>query len=271
MSATPRHAAVLGRPIEHSLSPLLHRAAYAALGLDWVYQAIDCGIDDLAGVVGSRTDWTGFSCTMPLKRAVLELADTVTPLADAVGAANTLLPRERGWLADNTDVIGVSGALAEVGVHPVSATVLGAGGTAQAVVAALAGLGLHECRVLVRDPSRAEALRRTADVFGVELALGPLTAVDPGLGAALVVSTLPAGAADLVATAPWHAGQTVLDVVYAPWPTRLAAAAGSAGATVVGGASMLLHQAAEQVRLMTGQDAPLDAMRAALGSARRSV
>ena len=257
-------AAVLGRPVTHSLSPVLHRAAYAALGLDWTYTAIDCGASDLAAVIASRADWAGLSCTMPLKHAALQFADRATELAEAVGAANTLLPTESGWLADNTDVVGLSGALTEAGVRPVSATVLGAGGTAQAAVAALAGFGLTECRVLVRDPARTQALHRTADAVGVQLTVGALSVLDPGLETGLVVSTLPPGAGDAIASGPWHREQTVVDVVYAPWPTRLAAGAQAAGATVIGGAQMLLHQAGEQVRLMTGRPAPLSAMRAAL-------
>ena len=107
-----RRAAVLGRPIEHSLSPVLHRAAYAALGLDWAYEAIDCGVAELATVLADRADWAGFSCTMPLKRAALDLADEVRPLAALVGAANTLLPGAGGgWVADNTDVAGIVAAL----------------------------------------------------------------------------------------------------------------------------------------------------------------
>src|ERR1700760_1272993 len=138
-----RRAAVLGRPIAHSLSPLLHRAAYAALGLDWTYDAIDCGVEDVREVLAARADWAGFSCTMPLKRVVLEVAAEVRPLAAAVGAGNTLLPVAGGWAVDNTDVVGVTGALGAA--HPAfdDATVLGAGGTAQAVVVALAELGLR--------------------------------------------------------------------------------------------------------------------------------
>ena len=95
-------AAVLGRPIAHSLSPVLHRAAYAELGLDWTYTAIDCGVDELPGVLAERADWAGFSCTMPLKRALLTIADEIRPVARAVRAANTLLPRpDGGWIADD--------------------------------------------------------------------------------------------------------------------------------------------------------------------------
>jgi shikimate dehydrogenase len=260
-----RRAGVLGQPIAHSLSPVLHRAAYAALGLPWRYDAIECGETDLARMLDVRRDWAGFSCTMPLKRVLLSVADEVRPVAAAVGAGNTLLPRPGGgWIADNTDLAGVAGSLAEACVVPSSVSVLGAGGTAQAVVGALARIDVRRCTVLVRDPSRAEVLRRTADTFGVALDVAALDVLAPELGAELVVSTLPPGAADPLAAAAWRPGQTVLDVVYEPWPTPLAAAAHQAGATVLSGALLLLHQAAAQVELMTGRAAPLPAMRAAL-------
>ncbi|HST66265.1 MAG TPA: shikimate dehydrogenase [Mycobacteriales bacterium] len=260
-------AAVLGRPVGHSLSPVLHSAAYAALGLaDWAYTAVDCGEDELAGTVaGLGPDWAGLSLTMPLKRVALAVADEVDPLAAAVGAANTLVLGGRR-VAYNTDVAGIAAALGEAGLSaPGSAVILGAGGTAQAALAALGTLGVREPVVLVRDPDRAGPLRETARRLGLGLGLraglpGPIPAAD------VVVSTLPAGAADDL-TPP---GTIVLDVIYAPWPTRFAAAATEAGATVVSGLAMLLHQAAAQVELMTGRAAPVEAMRAALTSAVRA-
>ncbi|SHG66020.1 shikimate dehydrogenase [Jatrophihabitans endophyticus] len=257
-------AGVLGRPIAHSLSPALHRAAYGALGLAWTYEAIDCGVADLPAVLAARHDWRGFSCTMPLKHAVLAAAAEVRPVAAAVGSANTLLPGAAGWIAENTDVDGVLGAWDEAGIVPLEVTVLGAGGTAQAVVAALARRGVDRCTALVRDRARAADLLATGERLGVAVRTARLDVDAPALAAPLVVSTLPAGAADAVARRRWDAGQALLDVVYAPWPTALARAAAGAGATVVGGAAMLLHQAARQVELMTGRPAPLPAMRDAL-------
>jgi shikimate dehydrogenase len=255
---------VLGRPIGHSLSPVLHSAAYAALGLTgWRYQAVDCGEDELAGAVGRLgPEWVGLSLTMPLKRVALAVADEVTPLAAAVGAANTLLLGDRR-LADNTDVAGIVAALREAGVEQVEhALVLGAGGTAQAALAALRELGATTPTVLVRDVARtgdllaaADRLRVTPDV---RAGLADLPPAD------VVISTLPAGAADGLRIARPAA---VLDVVYAPWPTPFAATAAAGGARVVSGLAMLLHQAAAQVELMTGRPAPLDAMRTALATA----
>jgi shikimate dehydrogenase len=262
-------AAVLGRPVKHSLSPVLHRAAYAALGLDWTYEALDCGCDELAAVLASRPGWAGFSCTMPLKHAALRVADEASSLARVVGAANTLLPRETGgWRADNTDVAGIVGALSDLAAPvPERVTVLGAGGTAQAAMAALARLGRPNCTVLVRDPARSQALTATAQRLGVGVVIDGLSVDAPALAADLVVSTLPPGAADALASRPWTDRQMLLDVVYDPWPTKVAAAVAAAGGAGLSGALMLLHQAGAQVELMTGHPAPLDAMRSALAAA----
>jgi shikimate dehydrogenase len=259
-------AAVLGRPIGHSRSPALHRAAYAALGLDWTYEAIDCDEGALSTVLAARADWAGFSCTMPLKRRALAVASSASPVASAAHAANTLLPDGAGaWRAENTDVAGILDALAEHRVAATTVTVLGAGGTAQAALVALARLGLTSCRVLVREPTRTRQLTETAASVGVSLETGTLSPNDRGFAADLVISTLPAGAADPLAAANWRPDQALLDVVYAPWPTPLAAAAAERGAQIVPGSALLLHQAARQVELMTGRPAPLAAMRAVLG------
>ena len=297
----PGFAAVLGSPIRHSLSPVLHRAAYAALGLlGWRYEAIECTEPELAETLRRYRQAAGFSVTMPLKRAALRLAGTAGELTTAIGAANTLLPGEAGWHAENTDWLGIREALAERALLPNSAVVLGAGATAQAALAALDGVA--EITVLVREPARAEQLLaaaerlsrpvrlvRLADLgagsrgpgsaagLGTAAGLGPATGFGTaaGLGPAsgrgpadLLISTLPPGAADqLVDRLPLGPGCAVLDVVYAGWPTPLARAAARAGAPVLSGASMLLHQAAWQVRLMTGRSAPVEAMRAALRAA----
>lgn len=262
-----RRAAVLGKPIGHSLSPVLHTAAYAASGLtDWSYDRHECDTDELAPFVdGLGPEWAGLSLTMPLKHAALDVATRVTERAAAVGAANTLIPHGGGWLADNTDVHGVVGSLREAGVTTVGrAAVLGAGGTAQAVVAALSDLGAPETTVLVRDLARAAEVRATAERLGV-----PLTVLDgvpdrPIPPVDLVVSTLPGRAADAYAGTEWAPGTVLFDVLYDPWPTRLAESAAAAGCTVISGLDMLLHQAVEQVLLMTGRPGPVEAMRSAL-------
>ncbi|MGZ6270179.1 MAG: shikimate dehydrogenase [Candidatus Limnocylindrales bacterium] len=261
-----RRAAVLGLPVRHSLSPTLHHAAYEALGLHgWRYERIECDESGLAGLVGGLgPEWVGLSLTMPLKRVALEVADEVSPLAAAVGAANTML-LDGGRRVDNTDVVGIAEALREAGIRRVDhAVVLGAGGTAQAALAALGELGARTPTVIVRDLTRTGELRATAerlDVRPVVLAglfEGPLPEAD------VVISTLPSGAADPLAAMPWRGRPVVLDVDYANWPSALATSALGAGCTVVSGLAVLLHQAAAQVRLMTGLAAPVEAMRAAL-------
>jgi shikimate dehydrogenase len=264
-----RRAAVLGSPVAHSLSPALHVAAYAALGLTgWTYDRIECREEELAPFVDRLGPaWVGLSLTMPLKRVALEVADEVTPLAAAVGAANTLLLDGGRRRAGNTDVTGVLGAIREAGLTRArTAVVLGAGGTAQAALAALRELGVEEPTVLVRDPGRAGDLRAAAERLGVRPVVAGGLLDEPLPPADVVVSTLPAGAADPVAAHPWRGRPVVLDAVYAGWPTPLARSAADAGCIVVSGLALLLHQAVEQVRLMTGRQPPIEAMRAALPS-----
>jgi shikimate dehydrogenase len=264
-------AAVLGSPIAHSLSPVLHRAGYAALGLEgWTYTAIECAEAGLPELVAScGPDWAGLSLTMPLKRAVLPLLDTTDPLAADVGGVNTLVfsqDRRHGY---NTDVPGMVAALAEAGVAaPSSAVILGAGATACSALAALRDTGLRTVTVAVRDRARATGLLDVARRLAVQVDLQPLATAGDGLPAPeLLISTVPAGGADFLGgkiEAGYPVPPYVFDVVYAPWPTRLAQAAEQSGATVVGGFELLLHQAAGQFELMTGHHpAPLDAMRAA--------
>jgi shikimate dehydrogenase len=256
----PRKAAVLGSPIAHSRSPQLHLAAYRALGLDgWTYDRIECTADELPFVVGGfGPEWVGVSVTMPGKFAALRFAGQRTPRAELVGSANTLVRSQDGWRADNTDIDGVKGALGPVSGR---VAVLGSGGTARAVVVGLAELGVHDISVVARSHDNAAPL----------LALGPKLGVDVRwiqLGATLVdvdvvVSTLPADVAarhaDTVATAP-----LLLDAIYDPWPTPLAASVEAAGGRVISGLQMLLHQAFAQVEQFTGLPAPTEAMRAAL-------
>lgn len=255
---------MLGRPVAHSLSPPLHRAAYAALGLDWRYDALDVGEPELAGfLAGLGPAWVGLSLTMPLKQAVLPLLDEVSPLARDVAAANTVLLRNGRRVGDNTDVHGIVAALAEVGVTSSQrAVVLGGGATARSALAALRGLGERRPLLAVRShPAQTLAAAARLGVQPRVVGLDTLRQDDALLGGCdLLVSTLPPGAADA------FAGQVrdvpaLLDVAYGGATTALAAACRGAVAT---GELMLLHQAARQVELMTGCRAPLAAMRAAL-------
>lgn len=262
-------AAVLGSPIGHSLSPALHAAAYRALGLDWTYEAVLVESDGLAAfLLGLDADWAGVSLTMPLKQVVLPLLDSVSDVAALTGAANTVVLRDGRRAGHNTDVAGIVAALREAGTPAISrAAVLGAGATAASALAALHELGAHQVRVLARSAQRARALQRVADGLGIELRLGELHPLEiEDRWPQVIISTLPAGALDDFAAKsdPTGVVPTLLDVVYAPWPSPLAVTYQRAGGIVVGGDQMLLHQAAEQVALMTGLPAPIEAMRAAL-------
>lgn len=262
-------AAVLGSPVAHSLSPVLHSAAYAGMGLsDWSYGRHECderGLADfLAGL--DRAAWAGLSLTMPLKRRAMELATWVSDLSIAVGGANTLVRAERGWAAHNTDVEGIATALTEAGIAaPRGAVVLGAGATAASALAALRELGAPgPITVLARDTTRTVEVAAAAERLGVALKVAPLAQVERHLDTELVVSTLPSGAADEHVEALARSGADLFDVVYAPWPTKAAEAVAARGGRVVGGFPMLLHQAVAQIRLMTGiQDVPVATMRVA--------
>ncbi|MDR0594197.1 MAG: shikimate dehydrogenase [Bifidobacteriaceae bacterium] len=267
-------AAVLGSPIGHSLSPALHRAAYRALGLDgWDYQAVELDEARLPSwLAGLGPEWRGLSLTRPLKRAVLGLVDHVQPLAKMVGGANTVLFTPAGTVAANTDVRGIVATVREVAPDREfrSASVIGGGATAAAALAALAELGLRRPRLHVRSLARSQPTLQAAARLGVEPQLRKLGDGRPPVDwpADLTIATLPAHAADgiggsLDETAlPDQA--VLLDVAYDPWPSRLAEAWRTAGGLVASGKTMLLHQAAAQVQMMTGHEPPLDQMRAAI-------
>ncbi len=252
-------AAVLGTPIAHSLSPVLHRAAYEALGLaGWTYQAIECGEAQLPGLLdGCGPGWAGLSLTMPLKRAVLGLLDHVDPLAGEVGAANTVVFAGGRRHGHNTDVPGMITTFTTAGISAAGpALILGGGATACSALAALRGLGGTEATVAVRDPARAADLLAAAGRLGMTVRLTEFGGQAAAGSWHLLISTVPAGAADGYAErmlrgdlVPW----AVLDVVYHPWPTRLAAAAEQTGAAVISGFELLLRQAARQVELMTAR------------------
>ena len=267
---------MLGKPVQHSLSPVLHTAAYASLGLaGWHYGKHECGEGELAGfVAGLGPEWAGLSLTMPLKRVALEVAAEITPAAAAIGAANTLVLRGQaggGALAANTDVAGIVEALREAGVQRVQrAVVLGAGGTAQAALAGLRELGDTAPTVVVRNLARTTELQATAERLGVQPTILDGLPDRPLPDADVVISTLPSGVADAYTGTAWAARTVVMDVVYDPWPTPLAASALAAGCRVANGLDVLLHQAVDQVTLMTGRRGPLEAMRVALAAALRA-
>lgn len=264
----PRRAAVLGSPVAHSLSPVLHLAAYRALGLDdWTYDRIECTAEQLPALVGGfGPEWVGVSVTMPGKFAALAFADERTERAELIGSANTLVRTATGWRADNTDVDGVAGALGHLAAVR-RAVVLGSGGTAPAALAGLARLGAAEVTVLARSRDKAARLLDLGRRLGLTMAYHDLA--EPGVPALaaradVLVSTIPADGAAAHAAA-LAAVPVLLDAIYDPWPTPLAAAVAAAGGEVISGREMLLHQAFSQVEQFTGRPAPREQMAAALG------
>ncbi|MEU1216035.1 shikimate dehydrogenase [Streptomyces sp. NPDC005791] len=264
----PRRAAVLGSPIAHSLSPVLHRAAYAELGLDhWSYERFEVDEAALPGFVEKLdASWAGLSLTMPLKRAIIPLLDGISDTAASVEAVNTVVLTQDGRrVGDNTDIPGMVAALRERGVEKVeSAAVLGAGATASSALAALAEICTGPVTVHVRSAARADEMRCWGERLGVDVRTADWEAAGEALHAPLVIATTPAGTTDALADAVPTAPGTLFDVLYEPWPTALASHWSSAGGTVVGGLDLLVHQAVLQVEQMTGRSpAPAGVMRVA--------
>ncbi|MGW7088057.1 shikimate dehydrogenase [Streptomyces sp. NPDC054871] len=266
--STKRRAAVLGSPIAHSLSPVLHRAAYGELGLvDSTYDLFDVDEAALPGFMkGLGPEWAGLSLTMPLKRAVIPLLDEISATAASVEAVNTVVFTDDGRrLGDNTDIPGMVAALRERGIEQVeSAAILGAGATASSALAALARICTGEVVAYVRSEARAAEMRQWGERLGVEVRTEAWADAEQALSAPLVIATTPAGATDALSAAVPERPATLFDVLYDPWPTALAARWSMYGGAVVSGLDLLVHQAVLQVEQMTGRSpAPLAAMRKA--------
>lgn len=261
--------AVLGSPIEHSLSPTLHRAAYNELGLDWQYDAVEVVEDELAAFLrGCDDSWRGLSLTMPLKRTVIALLDEVDPLVGLTQVANTVVFESGRRLGFNTDIPGAARALQERESNTLdSALVLGGGATAASLGWALADLGCRELHLFVRNPA---TVAETVEVIArhpsrPDTHVRPLAELAAAPRADIVASTIPVAAQDeMVLRGLERSGaRLVFDVIYDPWPTPVAAWAEGTGRIVVNGLDLLAHQAALQVQLMSGQLPSVEAMRAA--------
>ena len=261
-------SAVLGSPIAHSLSPVLHRVAHKELGLtNWSYDRFEVDEAELPGFFEKLgPEWAGLSLTMPLKRAVIPLLDEISETAASVDAVNTVVfgadGRKRG---DNTDIPGMVAALREHGIEEVeSAAILGAGATASSALAALSRVCTGEVVAYVRSEPRAAEMRQWGRRLDVDVRTAHWSEAAEALRAPLVIATTPAGATDALAAAVPERPATLFDVLYEPWPTELAARWSRYGGAVVGGLDLLVHQAVLQVEQMTGHTpAPLDAMRRA--------
>ena len=257
--------AVLGAPIAHSQSPLLHRAAYEFLGLEWTYEAAEVDESGLAEFVATRSEhWRGLSLTMPLKRTIIPLLDEVSSLVTSTGTANTVLfdrgsalesqLRLRGF---NTDVFGITESFRSRGITSLPLVhILGGGATAASAIAAVAELGARRVVVWVRNPAKAHELGEVGRAVGVDVELAQLagvTASDTIPDA--VISTLPQGVdAELDFSAEIRTHSVLFDVSYDPWPSPLARAWFGANGIVVPGIDMLVNQALMQVRIFATGD-----------------
>ena len=279
VTGSTRLAAVIGDPVRHSLSPVLHNAAFAALGLDWVYVAlpVQAGAGAAAVAAMSTLGIDGLNVTMPHKTAAAAAVDRRSPVAERLGSVNTVTRSAHGLQGDSTDGDGFVRSLRiDAGFDPAGARclVVGAGGAARAVVLALAEAGAAEVVVVAR---RAEAAAQAAELAGTRGRVGTVEEADR---CELVVNATPIGMGEVVvdlaeATAlaagddlPVPArclgpGQVVADLVYQPIRTPLVDVARSQGAVAVNGLGMLIHQAALSFRLWTGEDPPLEVLSAA--------
>ncbi len=281
--STQHNLAVLGSPIAHSLSPVLHRAGYAVLGLDWSYDALEMTGERLPGFVGRLdSSWRGLSLTMPLKQDVLPLLSYRDDVTTLTGGANTVLLRR---LADgsrtregfNTDVPGIVRALSAAGCAQVAhVALLGGGATASSALVASAQLGAESVTVLARSPQRASFLAEVARRSGIRLSILPLAAESlAGLSADLLISTLPGDAAptELLRGSRLVESSALLDVSYHPWPSPLAGIWAEQGMPVLSGLAMLVQQALIQIRIFVAGDpfAPLPEEEAVLAAMQSAV
>lgn len=268
---SPRRAAVLGWPIAHSRSPQLHRAAYAALGLDWLYDGIEMTPDRLPDFVArcAGPAWVGLSLTMPLKSDVLPLLDDTSEIARQVGAANTVVFDGARRIGHNTDVPGMRAALegaAGGSFAPRSGSIIGGGATARSAVAALVGMGVGQVEVVVREPARAQPVAALAQVLGASCEIHAWPAAGNALRSDVVVSTVPAGVADALSDQIPRSVGVLLDVAYGHGESPLVRQWREVGGSAADGLDLLLWQAADQVRLFTGLEPPISAMRSALAA-----
>jgi len=256
-----RKLSVLGSPIEHSKSPLIHAAAYRVLGLDWDYERNLVGKGGLRPFVeGLGEEWLGLSLTMPLKEEAAKFASTLDKAAEATGAANTLVRIDGGWAGYNTDVFGIVQAVHQAGLCDLKTVlVVGSGATATSSVAAIKQLA-PTARVLVL--ARNAETRLDLIAFAKSLGLPAKKVSNFARAAAkadLVISTLPAGvmnetAAQLSGKRNFNPGGAILDVAYQPWPSSIASVWLERGKPIISGLEMLLWQAVAQIRIFQNGD-----------------
>ncbi|QQE65901.1 shikimate dehydrogenase [Leptolyngbya sp. BL0902] len=277
ITGTTRLLGIIGDPVAHSLSPVMHNAALAELGVDYVYVPFPVQADDLAAAVQglAAVGVQGFSITIPHKQAILPLLATVTPEAQAVGAVNTVWRTEQGWAGTNTDVAGFMAPLQGRDWSAARAVVLGNGGAARAVVAGGGQLGLNKVQVVGRNRSKladfeaswaSSPLKPPLSVHGWDELPQLLPQAD------LVINTTPIGMHHTAAQTPLEAAELALipdhglvyDLIYTPRPTRLLTLAAERGLSTQDGLEMLVQQGAIALAQWLQQPVPVDTMRRAL-------
>lgn len=261
-----KHAGVAGYPIEHSLSPLIHKAGYKAVGLDWNYEKYLLKAEELLDFVSSRDkDLVGLSLTMPLKEKAIEVSDVVTDMAKKVNSANTLIFKDGKIYSGNTDIYGIVQALkTNKKLDLSSPAIIGSGATARSAVFALKNLGAKSVMVCARNESTLNQVVDLAKALGLTSHLVGWSDLAKAMNASTLISTLPSQAMDkFAALGPENPG-TLLDIAYEPWPSKVALEWIFRRGFVVSGLEMLLHQACMQFELMTGLKAPITQMRQAL-------
>ena len=279
ITGTTKLLGVIGDPIKHSLSPVMHNAAIAALGLDYVYVALPVAPSDLDTAIAgfAAIDLRGFSITIPHKQAIIPLLNHVSDVALAIGAVNTVWRTEQGWSGTNTDVIGFLAPLKtyDRDWSQTKAVILGNGGAARAVVAGCAQLGCAAVKVVGRDRQKLAAFQQSwvDSPIPVELSIHTWEEL-PNLlpDAGLIVNSTPIGMhphdeasplEDAIAT-QIAAGAIAYDLIYTPSPTQFLRQAQQQGAIAIDGLEMLVQQGAAALEIWVGQTAPVEVMRQAL-------
>ena len=280
--------AVLGDPVDHSLSPVLQNAAIHKLGLDWCYVALPVSATALPVALEAlhALGVVGLNVTIPHKQAVMPLLHRLTPLAQRIGAVNTLIRQPRGWVGDNTDIAGFMAPLQRQGIDLKSKTalVLGAGGSARAVVAGCSALGCGKILVAGRDVQRLQQFLADAHCLADHLEGVSWAALDTVLASVeLVINTTPVGMSPAIEACPLHSSQLehlkpqacVYDIIYTPRPTTLLRQARACGCATIDGLAMLVAQGAAALRLWSSrhdvdEDAMLRAASAALEASTES-
>ncbi|QAV69500.1 shikimate dehydrogenase [Salinibacterium sp. UTAS2018] len=268
--------AVLGSPITHSLSPAIHRAAYATLGFDWEYDAVELSGESLPAFMAALDGrWRGLSLTMPLKRDVVPLLDWADPLVELVGGANTVVVTDAGLRGYNTDVEGAMRSFLDAGLAPLdSVWILGAGATAASLLVAAIRMGATTVTIFARTPQKAESLQQLGTSLGASVSIRPWVEAEAETQApTIIMTTVPGGAMNLSFSESIRTSAALFDVAYDPWPSVVAQSWFDVGGRVISGHDLLINQAIAQVRIFAAgsPDVPLareadaiDAMRAAI-------